>query len=126
MKRLVVSILILVFAVGISIFSVIFIKNSCNEAVSGLDDILSNAITENAEEVNRLAVQTNEYWESKKFLMNILIGQQYTNNITKTLHQIIFFAEIGDYESVLLHTEECKEDLHLIIESNEPKLSTVF
>ncbi len=126
MKRLVVSILILVFAVGISIFSVIFIKNSCDEAVSGLDDILSNAITENAEEVNRLAVQTNEYWETKKNLMNILIGQQHTNDITKTLHQIIFFAQIGDYESVLLHTEECKEDLHLIIESNEPKLSTIF
>ncbi len=126
MKRLVVSILILVFAAGIGISSMIFIKKSCNEAATGLDNVLSNAITENKEEVNRFAVQTNEYWESKKFFMNILIGQQYTNNVTKALHQIIFFAEIGDYESVLLHTEECKEDLHLIMQSNEPKLSTVF
>ncbi len=126
MKRLVVSILILVCAIGIGIFSTIFIKNSCDKAVSGLDNVISNAVTENKEEVNFSAVQTNEYWESKKFLMNILIGQQDTNNITKALNQIIFFAEIGDYESVLLHTEECKEDLRLIIESNEPKLSTVF
>lgn len=126
MKRLIIAITILVVSIGIGITSLICVKKSCNEAIVSLDSILLNAVTENGEEVNRLAVQVNEQWEDQKNSLNILIGQKHTNEIKKELNIVLYFARIGDYESVILFSEECKEDLVNIIVSNEPNLSTIF
>lgn len=126
MKRIVIAILIPVISIALGIFSFIFVKTTCNQVASGLDDVLQHAITEEAEEVNRLSVQTNRNWHEKVFLLNIFIGRSNTNDIDKLLNKIVYFAQIGDYESVLLNAEDCKEELLYIIESNEPKLSAVF
>ena len=126
MKRLVIAILMLVISIGIGVSSLFFVKKACNEAIQGLDGILQNAVTENKEEVNRLAVQVNEQWENEKFLLNILIGQGETNEIKKELEIILYFTKIRDYDSVILFSEECKGDLMNIIVSNEPNLSTIL
>lgn len=126
MKRLIIAILMLVISIGIGVSSLIFVKKACNEAIQGLDGILQNAVTESKDEVNRLAVQVNEQWENKKFLLNILIGQGETNEIKKELDIILYFTKIRDYDSVILFSEECKGDLMNIIVSNEPNLSTIL
>ncbi|MBQ7115101.1 MAG: DUF4363 family protein [Clostridia bacterium] len=126
MKRLVIAILMLVISIGIGVSSLIFVKKACNKAIQGLDGILQGAVTENKDEVNRLAVQVNKQWEKEKFLLNILIGQGETNEIKKTLDIILYFTQIRDYESVILFSEECKGDLMNIIVSNEPNLSTIL
>ena len=126
MKRLVIAILMLFISIGIGVLSLTCVKRTCNEAIQSLDEILQNAVTENKEEVNRLAVQVNEQWEKEKFLLNILIGQGATNEIKKELEIILYFTQIRDYDSVILFSEECKGDLMNIIVSNEPNLSTIF
>ena len=126
MKRTIIAVAIPVISVALGIFSFFYIKNTCNQAVSGLDDVLYNALTEDAEEVNRLSVQTNRNWHKKVFLLNILIGRTNTSNVDKLLNKIVYFSEIGDYEGVVLNAEDCKEELLYIIVSNEPELSTVF
>lgn len=126
MKRIVIAIIIPVVCVALGIFSFIFVKSTCNQVVSGLDDVLQHTITEETEEVNHLSVQTNRNWHKKVFLLNIFIGRANTNEIDKLLNKIVYFAQIGDYESVLLNAEDCKEEVLYIIESNEPKLSAVF
>ena len=126
MKRIIVAIMIPVISIALGIFSFLFVKITCNQAISGLDDVLYNTLTEEAEEVNRLSVQTNRNWHKKVFLLNILIGRANTNDVDKLLNKIIYFSEIGDYEAVLLNAEDCKEELLYIIESNEPKISAVF
>lgn len=126
MKRIVVAVIIPVISIALGIFSFFFVKNTCNQVVSGLDAILYNTLTEEAEEVNRLSVQTNRNWHKKVFLLNVFIGRTYTNEIDKLLNKVVYFAQIGNYEGVLLNAEDCKEELMYIIESNEPKLSAVF
>ena len=126
MKRIVVAIMIPIISIALGIFSFFFIKNTCNQVVSGLDEVLDNVLTEDVEEVNRLTVQTNRNWHEKVFLLNILIGRTNTNEVDKLLNKIVYFSEIGDYEAVLLNAEDCKEELLYIIESNEPELSAVF
>ncbi len=126
MRRIVVAIVIPVVSIALGIYSFFFVKNTCNQAVSGLDDVLYNVITEDAEEVNRLSVQTNRNWHKKIFLLNIFIGRTSTNEVDKLLNKIVYFSEIGDYESVLLNAEDCKEELLYIIESNEPELSAIL
>ena len=126
MKRIIVAIMIPIISITLGIFSFFFIKSTCNQVVSGLDEVLYNVLTEDGEEVNRLTVQTNRNWHRKVFLLNIFIGRTGTNEVDKLLSKIVYFSEIGDYESVLLNAEDCKEELLYIIESNEPKLSAVF
>ncbi len=126
MKRIIVAIIIPVVSVAIGIFSFFFVKNTCNQVVSGLDEVLYNALTEKAEEVNRTSVQTNRNWHQKVFLLNIFIGRTNTSEVDKLLNKIVYFSEIGDFESVMLNAEDCREELLYIIESNEPKLSAVF
>lgn len=126
MKRIVVAVIIPVVSIALGIFSFFFVKNTCNQVVSGLDEVLHNVLTEDVEEVNRLTVQTNRNWHEKVFLLNILIGRTNTNEVDKLLNKIVYFSEIGDYEAVLLNAEDCKEELLYIIESNEPELSAVF
>lgn len=126
MKRIIVAVIIPIVSIALGIFSFIFIKNTCNQVVSELDEILYNALTEDVEEVNRLSVQTNRNWHKKVFLLNIFIGRTNTSDINKLLNKVVYFAQIGDYEGVLLNAEDCKEELLYIIESNEPKLSAVF
>ena len=126
MKRIAIAIIIPVISITLGIFSFFFIKSTCNQVVSGLDEVLDNILTEDVEEVNRLTVQTNRNWHRKVFLLNIFIGRTNTNEVDKLLNKIVYFSEIGDYESVLLNAEDCKEELLYIIESNEPKLSAVF
>ena len=126
MKRIVVAVIIPVVSIALGIFSFFFVKNTCNQVVSGLDEVLHNVLTEDVEEVNRLTVQTNRNWHEKVFLLNIFIGRTGTNEVDKLLSKIVYFSEIGDYEAVLLNAEDCKEELLYIIESNEPELSAVF
>ena len=126
MKRFVVAVMIPIVSIALGIFSFFFVKNTCNQVVSGLDEVLHNVLTEDVEEVNRLTVQTNRNWHKKVFLLNIFIGRANTSEVDKLLNKIVYFAQIGNYESVLLNTEDCKEELLYIIESNEPELSAVF
>ncbi len=126
MRRTVIAFIILILSVGMGIFSFIFVKNTCNEAITGIEEIMQSAVTENREEVNQISVQTNREWKEKVFLLNILIGRADTGEVEKLLNKIVFFAERADYESVISNAEDCKEELAYIIESNEPKLSTVF
>ncbi len=126
MKRIVVAVMIPIVSIAIGISSFFFVKNTCNQVVSGLDEVLDNLLTEDVEEVNRLTVQTNRNWHKKVFLLNIFIGRTGTNEVDKLLSKIVYFSEIGDYEAVLLNCEDCKEELLYIIESNEPKISAVF
>ena len=126
MKRIVVAVMIPIVSIAIGISSFFFVKNTCNQVVSGLDEVLDNLLTEDAEEVNLLTVQTNRNWHKKVFLLNIFIGRANTSEVDKLLNEIVYFAQIGNYESVLLNTEDCKEALLYIIESNEPKISAVF
>ena len=126
MKRIIVAVIIPVFSVALGIFSFFFVKNTCNQVVSGLDEVLYNTLTEEAEEVNRLSVQTNLNWHKKVFLLNIFIGRTNTSEVDKLLNKIVYFSEIRDYEAVKLNAEDCKEELLYIIESNEPQLSAVF
>lgn len=126
MKRLIVAVTILLVSVGLGIFSLFFVEKACSDAVTSLEKILESAVTENREEVTRLAVQTNREWKEKNFLLNILIGRAQISTVDKSLSKITYFAEIAEYESIILNAEDCKEELLYIIESNEPKLSTVF
>lgn len=126
MSRIIIAVLSLVLSVALAFISVTYIKSTCNTMITEVDNILDNVYAQNTEEVNRLAVLANTHWESKKFLMNVFIGQSQALEITAELEKILQFARHGDLTSVTLYSEECKSKLSNIIQSNEPSLSTVL
>lgn len=126
MSRIVITVLSIVFSVILAFISVTYIKSTCNAIITEVDSIIDNAYSQNTQEVNRLAVLANTHWESKKFLMNVFIGQSQALEITAELEKILQFARHGDLTSVTLYSEECKSKLSNIIQSNEPSLSTVL
>ena len=126
MSRIIIAVLSLVLSVALAFISVTYIKSTCNTMITEVDNILDNVYAQNTEEVNRLAVLANTHWESKKFLMDIFIGQREALEITAELEKIRQFAKHGDLTSVTLCSEECKSKLSNIIQSNEPSLSTVL
>ena len=126
MRRTVAAIVILVLSALVGIFSFIFVKAACNQAVLGIDEIINTALTEDVEKVNQLCVQTNANWNKKVFLLNILIGREYTQEVSKHLDKIEYFSQYADYNSVIANAQECKAEIQHIIRSNEPELSTIL
>ena len=126
MRRTITAIVILIASFSIGVFSHFFVKNACSQAISGVDEILENAVTQDKEGVNQLCVQLNTIWNKKVFLLNILIGREYTNEVSKHFNKIVYFSENADYDSVITNAEECKAELVNIIRSNELDLSTIF
>lgn len=126
MRRTVTAIIILLFSLTIGIFSYFFVKNACNQTISGVEEVMQSALTEDTEAVNRFSVQANRIWQNKVFLLNILIGREYTGDVSKYLNKITYYSEIADWDSVITNSEDCKAELTHIIQSNEPDLSTVF
>ena len=126
MRRIVIAIIILIISVSVGIFSCFFIKNACNQALSDVEEVLHSALTEDVEKVNLLCVQTNLKWKEKVFLLNILIGREYTQEVSKYLNKMTYFSKNADWDSIITNAEECKAELVHIIESNEPQLSTIL
>lgn len=126
MNRIAIAVISLIISVALGFASLTYIKDTCNQMITEVDDILDNAYAQNTEEVNRLAVLVNTHWESKKFFMNIFVGQQDTFEVKTELLKVLDFAEHGDLTSVTVHAAECKAELNRIIQSNEPTLSTVL
>lgn len=126
MRRTITAIMILIFSFSVGIFSYFFVKNTCSQTISGIEEILQSALTEDAEKVNRLSVQTNRNWNEKVFLLNILIGRECIGEVSKYLNKITDFSENADWDSVITNAEDCKAELVHIIESNEPDLSTIL
>lgn len=126
MRRTITAIVILVLSTFVGVFSYIFIKDACSQVLLGIDEIISTALTEDVERVNHLCVQTNANWNKKVFLLNILIGREYTQEVSKYLDKLEYFSQHADYASIIANAQDCKAEIQHIIRSNEPELSTIL
>ncbi len=126
MKRFILAISLIVVAVVISIISLVAIEKTNEKMFSEIDNIVKYANEDNYTALNEAVKKTTEQWEKEKPLLNILIGQQETNEITDNLRMIEFFAKEGNKESLLLYIYECKTTMERIKATNEPSFSTIL
>ncbi len=126
MKRLILAIGLVVLTFAISIFSLIVVEKTNERMHSNLDSILICAKEKKTAALNEAVENTMIQWEKEKPLLNILIGQQGTNEITSDLKMIKHFSSAGDTDSLFLYIYECKTELERIKNTNEPSLSTIF
>lgn len=126
MNRTLTATVLLIAALGISIFSLTAIRTYCERTVTELDTILEYAVNDEKEKVSEYAEVANQKWEKDKNLMNVLVGMSGTTDITDDMRKVLWFAQIGDMPSVILYAQQCKVDFEIIKESAEPNLSTIL
>lgn len=126
MKRLVLAIALIASTVAIGVVSLVIVDRAEKKMSAELDNIIKCVIEENPQQLSTAIDNTLTRWEKEKPLLNILIGQQQTNQIISDLRMIEHFSVNGDKSTLLLYAYECKTDLEKIKITNEPSLSTIF
>lgn len=126
MNRLVLAIALISLTVFVGVASLFVISNAEKNMLVELDKVLKYAHEENTELMNEALEGAIRQWEREKPILNILIGQQETNQIIHDLRMIEHFAREGDKSTLILYVYECKADLEKIRITNEPSLSTIL
>ncbi len=126
MKRLILAISLIVTTIVIALISLGTVEKANEKMVDRLDEITIYAMEGSYNLLNESVGEAISQWEEEKPILNILIGQQQTNEITGTLRMIEHFAREGNKESILLYIYECKTELEKIKITNEPSLSTIL
>lgn len=126
MKRLILAISLIVTTIVIALISLAAVEKANEKMVDRLDEITKHAMEGSYNLLNESVGEAISQWEEEKPVLNILIGQQQTNEITGTLRMIEHFAREGNKESILLYIYECKTELEKIKITNEPSLSTIL
>ncbi len=126
MNRLVLAIALISLTIIVGVASLFVISNAEKNMVVELDSVLKYAREENPDLLNKSIERATKQWEKETPLLNILIGQQETNQIMHDLRMIERFAREGDKSTLILYVCECKTDLEKIRITNEPSLSTIL
>lgn len=126
MNRVKIAVFILVISVLLSVASLIFIQTTCEKMTDKLDSVISGIAQSNINDAVTRLDDSIEYFEKIKPFLNLIVGQGETIEIRSNLNKAIFFVNLKDYESAILHLEECKTDLNRIIVSSIPSISTVL
>ena len=126
MNRFKIAVFILVISVLLRVSSLIFIQTTCEKMTDKLDSVISGIAQSNINDAVTRLDDSIEYFEKIKPFLNLIVGQGETIEIRSNLNKAIFFVNMKDYESAILHLEECKTDLNRIIVSSIPSISTIL
>lgn len=121
-----ISLLLLISAISIGLFSLIYIEKNCTEMIDMLDMTIEASQNSDSAVVQSRLNKTTEKWEKMRPVLNIIVGQGDTNEIRRNLDIAIFFYYYGDTDSMILYIKECKMALNKIIVSNEPTITTIL
>ncbi len=126
MNRFKISIIIIVVSICLGIFSLLYIQSTCGRLIEKMDEIVVDIRKSDTANASQNLQEAIDYFEKIKPVINVLEGQGESIEIRSDLNKAIFFFNTKDYESAILHLEECKTDLNRIIVSNIPSISTVL
>lgn len=126
MNRPLISFILIAIAVAIGIFSLIYIDKTHETITVMADEIIESASEDNRAHTMTLLEKTDKQWDKSKKILNILIGQQSTNEVKTAIRMAMHFAKLGDMESVILYSNEFKVEMEKIKETNEPSWSTIL
>lgn len=126
MNRPKLAFIFLGISIILGILSLSYIEYSCSEMIEKIAQAETSLIEEKPEEAQKLFVELIDLFEKHKPVLNLLTGQGETLEIRSDLNTAIYFLNCKDYPTALLHLQECKADLNIIIAGNEPTLTTIF
>lgn len=119
MKRIILSCILALLALGLSVFQSIFINNTSNELYGNLENV--NLIRD-----YKQVEQITENWKEKTKLLNLFIRHENADNISKNLDEMTEMAKYNDYERFDYLNARTKEQLRIISEEEQLLLENIF
>ncbi len=126
MNRFKISVIIIIVSVCLGVFSLVFVQGACGKLIEKMDEIIDDIRKSDVANASQNLQEAIDYYEKIKPVINMLEGQGEAIEIRSDLNKSIFFFNTKDYESAILHLEECKTDLNRIIVSEIPSISTIL
>ncbi len=126
MKRPLIATLFLVVCIVLGVVSLAYVEYSCSALIKQVEFAEECLMTRNSTEAQTSFIELIDLFEKHRPILNLISGQGDTIEIRGDLNKAIYFLNYGDYETALLHLQECKSDLNKMIASNEPTLTTIF
>lgn len=126
MKRPLIATLFLVVCIVLGVVSLAYVEYSCSTLIKQVEFAEECLMTRNSNAAQTSFIELIDLFEKHRPILNLISGQGDTIEIRGDLNKAIYFLNYGDYETALLHLQECKSDLNKMIASNEPTLTTIF
>lgn len=125
MKRLAVSLIILVLALGTSAAGFFALRDACDELTAALETVKSNASV-NSAETAAAADSLTSLWNKKSPLIHILVNHDETKDAELNIAGIPIAAENGEYAQIVSICEETQSILFHIKSSYEPTIGNIL
>ena len=119
MKRIILSCVLALIAIGLAIFQSIFINNTANKLY---DNLNNNDIFKDYKQVERLS----ENWKENTKILNMFIKHENAENISKNLDEMIEMAKYKDYKRYDYLKARTKEQLRIISEGEQLLIENIF
>lgn len=119
MKRIILSCVLAVLALGISIFQMFYVSNSSGTLLKELE------IKENVYSINKLIYLKNQ-WKDNTKILNVFVKHDNVEAITKNLEEMIVMLETNNYEHLQYLNSNTKEQLRVINESEKLYFENIF
>ncbi len=126
MSRTAIAFIFLIICLISGIFSLVYVEKSCNRIISTIEQTESAVIKQNTEKASENFAVTVNLWETKRPVLNIMLGKCETSEVHKYLNNASYFYKRGDLQTALTNLQECKEYLKRIIICYRPTLSTIL
>ena len=126
MKRLVISVSLIVFAIAFSIISLFYINSTCDKLTYHLDTSIESALKKDNTQTLRNLEKTLTEWEKRDDFLNIILGQGETNEVKSYLTAALNLTLMGDTQTAVEHINWAKVEIERIKNANSPSISTIL
>lgn len=126
MKRFIIAVSLIAFAIAFSITSLLYINNTCDTLTTHLNESVETALKNDTSQTQKNLEKALGTWEKRDGFLNIILGQKETSGVKSYLTSALNFTLMGDAKTAVEHINWAKVELARIKNANAPSISTIF
>ena len=126
MKRIIISICVIIAAFSIAFTGFFLVDKKCNELELNLAEICNISQQNNTEKAIALSDETVELWEDVHDTIESFIRHEETDKLEETIKSLPVYARQGNLERLEQQADLAIDELHHLIRSEKPLLSNIF
>lgn len=126
MKRIVPATLLFLFIIGISICSMYYTKNVCNETAEKIEKCYTEFSSGNLESASRTAEELKEEWHRKHKRLSAFVYHHLLDDVTVYIEQIPLYSKLNYEEKFYTACQNADTVLEQIVHESKFKISCFY
>lgn len=126
MKRLIPAGIILIFIVTLCVGSNVYVKKTCKQTITDIEDYYTECITSDKNSINSLSQNLKSEWNSRKDKLELFVNHTFLDNISLQITKLITHIVNENHESALLDFEQIKELFEQVISEQTFSLNSFY